>query len=92
MSRTIRINESNLIDYLVQYRALSGMSYDNAQKKLVFEHEVLPVSELIIDEIFLMMDINDLRMFIKDGFYEKANDIFNIEKKDFPLGKSLKFV
>ena len=80
MSKTIRINGFNLNEYLTQYRALSIFSYDNSQNKLVFEGEVLPVSDLVIDEIFLMMDINDLRTFIKDGFYQKSSDIFNIEK------------
>ena len=80
MSRIIRINGSNLNEYLTQYRALSAMSFDQAQNRLIFEHEVLPVSELIIDELFLMMDINDLRMFIKNGFYQKESDSFTIEK------------
>ena len=80
MSRVLRINQYTLQDYRQHYMVLNSMNFDQQQNKLVFENNILPVSEMVIDEIFLMMDLSDLRLFINDGFYIKSEDNFIIEK------------
>ena len=72
MSKVLQINAGNLNNLKNQYNPLNSFYVDENDGTLIFENMKLNIPEISLDEIILMLDINDFRLFIRNGFYKKS--------------------
>ena len=72
MSKMLQINASNLNSLRNQYSPLNSFYVDENDGTLIFENMRLNINEISLDEIVLMFDINDFRLFIRNNYYKKS--------------------
>lgn len=72
MSKMLPINANNLNSLKNQYSPLNSFYIDENDGTLIFENMKLNIKNIELDEIVLMFDINDFRLFIRNGFYKKS--------------------
>jgi len=72
VSKMLPINANNLNSLKNQYSPLNSFYIDENDGTLIFENMKLNIKNIELDEIVLMFDINDFRLFIRNGFYKKS--------------------